>query len=265
MTRPDARRRGRITAVALLAITALVVDAVPPARDGVSRLATPLVRGVSHVVHPRDGEIERLTKARLTAEERARRAEQAAASASGTPGVTLHRDVPGFRLVMARVVSFTPVTGTGSERRVELDAGRNAGLAPSQAVVASGGLVGRITALGTDSATVTLLTDPASVVSGRIERTKALVRVTGAAPSGFARRGANEASLVVAPGGALRSGDTVVTAGSPGGVPYPPGLVVGRVDDLDADHGQLERTGRVRPSVDLSALDVVGVLVQDGS
>lgn len=265
MRRPDARRRGRITAVALLAVTALVVDAVPAARDGVSHLASPLVRGVSHVFHPRDGEIERLTKARLTAEERARRAEGAASSASGARDLAARPNVPGFHVVMARVISFTPVTGTGSQRRVELDAGRDAGLAPSQAVVASGGLVGRITALGDDSATVTLLTDPDSVVSGRIERTKTLARVTGAAPSGLARRGANEASLVVAPGGDLRSGDAVVTAGSPGSVPYPPGIAIGRVAGLDADHGQLERTGRVRPSVDLSTLDVVGVLVKDGS
>lgn len=265
MRRPDARQRGRITAVALLAITALVVDVVPAARDGVSHVASPLVRGVSHVVHPRDGEIERLTKARLTAEERARRAEQAAASASGVHDMAAQPAVPGFHLVMARVISFTPVTGTGSERRVALDAGRDAGLGPSQAVVASGGLVGRITALSDDSATVTLLDAPSSVVSGRIERTKALVRVTGAAPSGLARRGAHEASLVVAPGGTLRAGDTVVTAGSPGSVPYPPGIVIGRVASLDADHGQLERTGRVRTGVDLSALDAVGVLVKDGS
>ena len=59
----------------------------------------------------------------------------------------------------------------------------------------------------------------------------------------------------------IRIGDTVVTAGSPNGFPYPAGIPLGKVSRVEADHGQAERNAAVRPFVDPGALEVVGVLV----
>ena len=53
----------------------------------------------------------------------------------------------------------------------------------------------------------------------------------------------------------------VTTLGSVGGGPYPPGLRVGTVTSVDPPRGQLTATASVRPAVDPTTLDVVGVLL----
>ena len=53
----------------------------------------------------------------------------------------------------------------------------------------------------------------------------------------------------------------VTTLGSVGGGPYPPGLRVGTVASVDPPRGQLTATASVRPAVDPTTLDVVGVLL----
>ena len=55
-------------------------------------------------------------------------------------------------------------------------------------------------------------------------------------------------------------GDEVVTLGSPGQRPYPPGISVGRVTSVAKAPGELTDTALVEPSVDLPTLGVVAVL-----
>ena len=258
-TRSRARRR-RI-GVAVLLVIALVVNLVPPVRDGVSSL---LSRGVTSLVSSltgRDAEVKRLTKENLAVSERARSAEERLAAVEES--ATLSERFGGGKhdVVVGHAVAFTPAPSTGSERKVELDIGSRDGISLSQAVVGNRGLVGRITAVRADSSTVTLLADPSSVVGARVERTRSLARLSGSAPAGVAKRSGSEVSLVVADGGSVRIGDTVVTAGSPNGFPYPAGIPLGKVSRVEADHGQAERNAAVRPFVDPGALEVVGVLV----
>lgn len=115
-----------------------------------------------------------------------------------------------------------------------------------------------------DSCTVTLLSDANSIVGARLERSRALGRLTGAAPAGSVRHTDKDVGLTLAPGGSATAGDVVVTAGSPGDVPYPAGVPIGTVSRVEADRGQSERVAAVTPFVELGALDVVGVLVPRG-
>ncbi|BDZ57429.1 rod shape-determining protein MreC [Barrientosiimonas endolithica] len=60
--------------------------------------------------------------------------------------------------------------------------------------------------------------------------------------------------------GDVRTGDQVRTLGSVDDRPYVRDVVIGRVVGVDPDRGQLGRTARVEPAVDVGSLDVVGVV-----
>lgn len=66
--------------------------------------------------------------------------------------------------------------------------------------------------------------------------------------------------MVVVAGGGVARGDQVTTLGSLGGAPYPPGLVIGTVTSVDPASDTRPPSATVRPDIDLSRLDVVGVL-----
>lgn len=241
----------------------VVVNLVPPVRGLVGSGLGQVTRGVTAVVTPRDARVERLTKEALAAQQKARSVTRVGDVVAEYRSLTSTYGSRGKKIVVARVISFTPVSATGSDREVQLDAGWRAGLHSDQAVVTPAGLVGRIVAVSDDSATVRLLADPASVVGARIERTSGLARVVGKPPQGAVALPAGEVSLVVAGGAGVRRGDAVVTSGSPGDVPYPAGLRLGTVARLDPDRGQLERSAVLTPAVDASSLDLVGVLVDE--
>lgn len=258
------RERRRRIAVALLLIAALIVTAVPAVRDAVSSLLGRGVTSVMGALTGRDGEVERLTRENIAANNRARQAEQRLAAAHVSDELNNRFGGDKRSVVVARAIAFTPTPRVGGDRKVQLNVGSRDGIAVSQPVVTELGLAGRVSAVQNDSCTVTLLGDPASVVGARIEGTKALARLTGSAPAGTARRSGDDVTLIVAEGGSVSVGDVVVTAGSPNGFPYPPDLPLGRVSHVDADHGQSERTASVTPYAEPGALDFVGVLVPQG-
>lgn len=100
------------------------------------------------------------------------------------------------------------------------------GVAPGDAVVAPGGLIGRVATVTPATATVTLLTDPSSRVGvwvGRAQRHGLLVGTGTARPLlRFIQKDLN-----------LRPGDLVVT--SPASTLVPPNLTVGVVQSVDED------------------------------
>ena len=155
-------------------------------------------------------------------------------------------------VVPARVVA----TGAPQavDRTLTIDAGRRDGITASSTVVNGDGLVGRVVDVGPATATVRLLTDPSSTVGVRLARTLTLGMVTGG--------GAEPLHLDVLDGRAsLARGDVVVTAGSPGGRPYVPGVPVGVVVAVAATPGAATRTATVRPYLRVTGLDLVGVVV----
>ncbi|MEV7236501.1 rod shape-determining protein MreC [Streptomyces sp. NPDC051020] len=138
---------------------------------------------------------------------------------------------------------------------VTIDAGSNDGLKRDMTVINGDGLVGRVTTVGPDTATVLLANDPDFTVGTRMEKTDELGFATG--------QGDRPLSVQFLNGKAqVKKGDRLVTFGSSKDKPFVPGVPVGEVVRVDPSGGDLTRTVYVRPYAGFSRLDIVGVVVQ---
>ncbi|ATL27742.1 rod shape-determining protein MreC [Streptomyces formicae] len=138
---------------------------------------------------------------------------------------------------------------------VTIDAGANDGLKRDMTVLNGEGLVGRVTTVGPDTATVLLANDPDFTVGTRMEKTDELGFATG--------QGDRPLSVQLLNGKAkVKKGDRFVTFGSQKDKPFVPGVPVGEVVRVDPSGGDLTRNVYVKPYVGFTKLDIVGVVVQ---
>lgn len=148
------------------------------------------------------------------------------------------------------------------EWTITIDKGSSDGIAVEMPVISSAGLVGRVTRVAPDSAVVQLIIDPDSFVAGRLDVARATGLVSGEGEREL-RMGLVDISTEVQPG------EQVVTAGYkiPGIAEsvFPPGILIGSVSRVLPDESALEQLITVRPAVDFSSLDVVLVVLSDGS
>jgi rod shape-determining protein MreC len=162
--------------------------------------------------------------------------------------------------VEARVVVASP---TLLFQKVTINKGTGDGIRPGQAVVTSGGLVGKVDVAVGGSATVTLITDSQFGASVRLARaeTAGTMKASGGDPE----------DLIVEttdPKASVPAGATIVTRGTsadtrPGlGSLFPPDIPVGRVTRID-DEGTDTQRVHVRPFVDVRDLEHVVVLTRD--
>lgn len=159
-----------------------------------------------------------------------------------------------FRLVAARVVSRDASSWWNS---IRINRGFEDGVDVDMPVITDEGLVGKVTAVSKNLATVVLITDENCKVGARIEgeRERGIaqgVRVSGS-PEGEIELNFLNKKAVVAPGA------RVLTAGVEGGV-FPPDLVIGSVTSFRTR--ELDGQATVRPSVDLSSIKDVFVIVR---
>ncbi|MEU1125483.1 rod shape-determining protein MreC [Streptomyces sp. NPDC005899] len=138
---------------------------------------------------------------------------------------------------------------------ITIDAGAHDGLKRDMTVLNGEGLVGRVTTVGPDTATVLLANDPDFTVGTRMEKTDELGFATG--------QGSRPLSVQFLNGKAkVSKGDRLVTFGSSKDKPFVPGVPVGEVVRVDPSGGDLTRTVYVRPFVGFTKLDIVGIVVQ---
>lgn len=123
-------------------------------------------------------------------------------------------------------------------------------VAVNQAVVAGGGLVGRVVVVAGAYAKVQLLTDRAASVGGMVERTRRQGLVRG---QGGGRLTLDFVPLQVD----VRTGDRIVTSGIDG--VYPRGIPVGTVNEMDSSGELFHRLDMV-PAVDFGRLEKVYIL-----
>jgi rod shape-determining protein MreC len=160
----------------------------------------------------------------------------------------------GYRIVAANVIAV----GQGYDPTVTLDAGSRDGIRPEETVVSASGLVGTVTSVSPWTCTVMLATDATAVVGVRLAGSGQMGWVTGAANS---LAGSDVLRLhVLGSSSAIAPGQQLVTSASVGDRPYVAGVRVGVVTRVETSTG-LTGTALVRPFVDFSALDVVGVVV----
>ncbi|MFD9867960.1 rod shape-determining protein MreC [Streptomyces niveus] len=138
---------------------------------------------------------------------------------------------------------------------VTIDAGANDGVKRDMTVLNGDGLVGRVTTVGPNTATVLLANDPDFTVGTRMEKSDELGFATG--------QGDQPLNVQLLNGKAkVKNGDRLVTFGSSKDRPFVPGVPVGQVVRVDPAAGDLTRDIYVRPYVGFSKLDIVGVVVQ---
>ncbi|MFJ5259732.1 rod shape-determining protein MreC [Streptomyces sp. NPDC088387] len=138
---------------------------------------------------------------------------------------------------------------------VTIDIGANDGIKRDMTVLNGDGLVGRVTTVGPNTATVLLANDPDFTVGTRME---------GSDELGFASgQGDRPLRVELLNGKAeIKKGDRLVTFGSQADKPFVPGVPVGVVSRVDPSGGDLTRTLYVTPFVGFSKLDIVGVVVE---
>lgn len=138
---------------------------------------------------------------------------------------------------------------------VTIDVGSNDGVQRDMTVLNGDGLVGRVTTVGPDTATVLLANDPDFTVGTRMESSDELGFASG--------QGDRPLRVEMLNGKAkIKKGDRLVTFGSQADKPFVPGVPVGVVSRVDPSGGDLTRTIYVTPYVAFSKLDIVGVVVE---
>jgi rod shape-determining protein MreC len=242
---------------------------VEPLRSAAAALFGPLESGATSAVEPvqslhdRFGEIDRLTEEneRLKAENstlnsQLRTTEYARRRAAELDRLLKVAGLGGYTVVPARVIGIGPAQSF--TRTVTIDAGTADGVRADMTVLNGDGLVGRVVRASADTATVLLITDAGSTVGGRLEGTMSLGFVSG---SGDVGSGATLDFSLVDLRARPAVGDRLVTWGSRGNAPYVAGVPIGEVVAAGPAQGTLGSTAVVRPYVDATRLDTVGVVV----
>lgn len=164
----------------------------------------------------------------------------------------------GYRIVAGQVIS----AGQGFEDTVTIDVGSTSGVRGEMTVMTADGLVGRVTRVGPTTATVLLATDAASTVGARMEGSQQIGLIEGTGRRGFGNGTATPLRLQLLDANeGITVGQRIMTLGSHNGRPYVPGVPIGTIVSIRQTPGSLTRIAQVRPFVDYTSLDVVGVVV----
>ena len=272
LTNRQTRRRG-IAFVILIAVSLLLMafSSNPFVRDmqrGVSFALRPLqgamasvADGVQSIVHT-VGEIDRLrTDNQSLTDENERLANenarlQAYARENDQLTALLQlRSGLNHATVAARVIGRESLD---TRRMVILDKGTDDGIAAGDAVIVQGGaLAGRVTDVGPNFAKVTLISDSSSTVVGQLLSSGATGEVVGQAGGVMIMRNIDA-------GVPVSLDDEVFTAGIEllGGIrsPYPKGLVLGTVVDVQRDANDVVQTAFLSPAAALDTFEVALVI-----
>ncbi|WP_235737080.1 rod shape-determining protein MreC [Nocardioides alcanivorans] len=166
----------------------------------------------------------------------------------------------GRQVVPARVIAIGPAQSFS--RTVTIDAGSSSGITPDLTVINRDGLVGRVLRVTRTTATVLLAADEQSVVGARVTSSMELGFLNGTGDIG------NDGTLaldLVDAGAVVEAGDVVTTWGSQGAGPYVSGIPVGEVVSVSSSPRETSLKAEVRPFVDYTSLDIVGVVVKAGT
>ncbi len=158
-----------------------------------------------------------------------------------------------YTTVPAQVVASGPTQGFAWT--VTIDAGSKDGVKVDQNVINGQGLVGRVIRVTESTSVVALIVDATSTVGARVE---------ASGEKGFLNGTGDPRSLelqLLDPFAPVQAGDRLVSFGFEGGV-YVAGIPLGTITDVRGTPGQLTRIATVVPFVDVTTLDLVGVVTQ---
>jgi rod shape-determining protein MreC len=160
------------------------------------------------------------------------------------------RDRFDLETVAAQVTGVSP---SNFERTIFVNVGSKKGIKKDMPVVASEGLVGRVTKVSSNSAEILLMIDRQSAVA---------TRVAGSGETGLLEGDGSEDPRLELfnPDAKVNVGDKLVTSGYDRGL-FPPGIPIGFVTAAPPAHSNLSRVVRVQPYVDFSRLDYILIVV----
>jgi rod shape-determining protein MreC len=164
-----------------------------------------------------------------------------------------------FEPVTGRVIARSPTVWHSA---VKIDLGSGDGVAVDDPVISGAGLVGRVAAVQSGSAQVTLITDHTSAVSAKV--------LPGGAQGVVRADVGDPEDLVldfIVSARKIGAGQAVVTAGwraSEIASLYPAGLPIGEVTEASIREQEASQQVHLRPYADLANLDFVQVLTGGG-
>ena len=162
---------------------------------------------------------------------------------------TVRQQFPGDTFLDAGVVSRD---SSNVRSIIAIRRGRSDGVREGMIVVSEGrSLVGRVSKTFDGYSWVTLITDPKSAVSAIVQESRAEGVVAGNYDGALNME-------FVGQGAAVKSGDFVMTSGVGGG--YPPGIVIGRIANVQKTDQDLFQRVQVDHLASLSNIEKVLVL-----
>jgi rod shape-determining protein MreC len=146
-----------------------------------------------------------------------------------------------------------------ARRSVTISKGTDDGIEQGDVVIAAGGaLVGRVSEVGPSFATVILISDRSSTVTGQTEQSAATGEVVGQLGGALIMQNIPSTDKVTA-------GEQVLTPGIElaGGIrsSYPKGLLIGVVTDVRRDANSVVQTAYLLPTTDLDKISYVLVIL----
>jgi rod shape-determining protein MreC len=158
------------------------------------------------------------------------------------------KDTSGYTMQAAHVISVG--SSLGFEWTATLDVGTRDGVKVNATVVNGKGLVGRVKRVGPSTSTVLLVVDGDFSVGVRLIRSGQLGLVTG--------HGVGDLSYqLIGQRARAEVGEAMYTSGST----FAAGIPVGRVATTNNDPNSPTLTGTLTPYVDVTSLDLVGVIL----
>ncbi len=138
-----------------------------------------------------------------------------------------------------------------------IDKGTDDGLAIDMNVIADGGLVGRITEIGTNWSMVTSIIDDKSNVSAAVLHSGNTLIVSGSME--LIDQGYISFSQLIDSEASVNEGDKIVTSYISD--KYLPGILIGYIFSIENDSNHITKYGLITPAVDFSHLSEVLVIV----
>ena len=158
-----------------------------------------------------------------------------------------------FNIVMGNIVYREHDNWT---KTFKIDIGTNDGIKVNQAVVAKEGLVGFISSVEEDTATVTTILDPASSVSVKISSVNEPAILKG----DLDLKTSNKLKLeFIELDANISISDMLYTSGL--GTLYPSSIPVGKIVEIKNSKNDIDRYAIVEPSVNITTISEVGVII----
>ena len=173
------------------------------------------------------------------------------ALASRTRGLEQLLDLRDRSSLSTAAAQIIAASTTADFRTVTIDKGTSSGLKADMAVIAAGGVVGRIVVPSLRAAKVQLLVDRNAAAGALDERSRAQGIVVGGGDERLRMEYVPETAEVA-------QGDRIVTSGIDG--IFPRGFVIGVVETVEKNGGAYRRIV-IRPAVEFSSLEEVLVVL----